>query len=70
LISEWIISLLGLFLLLIAKNVSLFLSGRVQKICGCRSRLDKLVGCDLRKLRLSNSERLHILLLRYCLSCR
>ena len=65
LISEWISLLLGLLLLWLAKNVSLCLSERVHNICGYRLRLGKLVGCERRRLRLSNCERIHRLLLRY-----
>jgi len=69
LISEWI-SLLELLLLGLAKHVSLCLSKRVQNICVYRFRLGKLVGSERRKLKLSSSKRIHLLLLGYCLSCR
>ncbi len=66
LISELISLLLGLYLLWLDRNVSFCLSERV-KICGCRLQLGKLVGvgCDRRRLKLSNSERIHRLWLMY-----
>ena len=70
LISEWISLLLGLLLLWLAKNVSLCLSKRFHNICGYRLLLGKLVGCERRRLRLSNSERIHRLLLMFWLSFR
>ena len=42
LISEWISSLLGLYLLWLDRNVSFCLSER-DKICGCRLQLGKLL---------------------------